>query len=73
MTLPRGELTTYRAWGGHATDWANPTRSDWHFKWQLKYIYNFMLVILLRDNKKFGLHNVKYQKQLIIMRNQYYR
>ena len=32
MTWPRGELTTYRARGGHATDWANPTRScmvDW--------------------------------------------
>ena len=27
MTRPRGELTTYRARGGHATDWANPTRS----------------------------------------------
>ena len=27
MTQPRGELTTYRVWGGHATDWANPTRS----------------------------------------------
>ena len=26
MTRPRGELTTYRARGGHATDWANPTR-----------------------------------------------
>ena len=26
MTLPRGELTTYRARGGHATDWANPPR-----------------------------------------------
>ena len=26
MTRPRGELTTYRAGGGHATDWANPTR-----------------------------------------------
>ena len=26
MTQPRGELTTYRARGGHATDWANPTR-----------------------------------------------
>ena len=24
MTRPRGELTTYRARGGHATDWANP-------------------------------------------------
>ena len=23
---PRGELTTYRARGGHATDWVNPTR-----------------------------------------------
>ena len=23
----RGELTTYRARGGHASDWANPTRS----------------------------------------------
>ena len=26
MTRPWGELTTYRARGGHATDWANPTR-----------------------------------------------
>ena len=26
MTRPRGEPTTYRARGGHATDWANPTR-----------------------------------------------
>ena len=26
MTRPRGELTTYRARGGHATNWANPTR-----------------------------------------------
>ena len=26
MTRPRGELTSYRARGGHATDWANPTR-----------------------------------------------
>ena len=26
MTRLRGELTTYRARGGHATDWANPTR-----------------------------------------------
>ena len=26
MTRPRGELTTYRARGGHTTDWANPTR-----------------------------------------------
>ena len=26
MTQPRGELMTYRARGGHATDWANPTR-----------------------------------------------
>ena len=25
MTRPRGDLTTYRARGGHATDWANPT------------------------------------------------
>ena len=25
MTRPRGKLTTYRARGGHATDWANPT------------------------------------------------
>ena len=25
MTRPRGELTTYRARGGHATEWANPT------------------------------------------------
>ena len=25
MTRPRGELTTYCARGGHATDWANPT------------------------------------------------
>ena len=28
MTQPRGELTTYRARGGHTTDWANPTRSS---------------------------------------------
>ena len=28
MTWPRGELTTYRVRGGHATDWANPTRSN---------------------------------------------
>ena len=27
MTRPRGELTTYRARGGHATDWGNPTQS----------------------------------------------
>ena len=27
MTWPRGELTIYRVRGGHATDWANPTRS----------------------------------------------
>ena len=27
MTRPGGELTTYRARGGHAIDWANPTRS----------------------------------------------
>ena len=27
MTRPRGELMTYRARGGNATDWANPTRS----------------------------------------------
>ena len=26
MTRPGGELTTYRVRGGHATDWANPTR-----------------------------------------------
>ena len=26
-----GELTTYRARGGHATDWANPTRSNFFF------------------------------------------
>ena len=25
MTRPRGQLTTYRARGQHATDWANPT------------------------------------------------
>ena len=28
MTRPRGELTTYRARGGHATDWANPTQLE---------------------------------------------
>ena len=28
VTRPRGELTPYRARGGHATDWANPTRFD---------------------------------------------
>ena len=28
MTRPRGELTIYSARGGHATDWANPTRSN---------------------------------------------
>ena len=27
MTWPSGELTTYYARGGHATDWGNPTRS----------------------------------------------
>ena len=26
MTRPRIELTTYRARGGHVTNWANPTR-----------------------------------------------
>ena len=26
MTRPRGELTTYRARGRYATDWANQTR-----------------------------------------------
>ena len=30
MTRQRGELTTYRARGRHATDWANPTRL--HYK-----------------------------------------
>ena len=28
MTRPRGELTTYRVSGGHATIWANPTRLE---------------------------------------------
>ena len=33
MTRPWGELTTYRARGGHATDWANPTRFIKHEHW----------------------------------------
>ena len=28
MTRPRGELTTYRARGGYATNWTNPKRSN---------------------------------------------
>ena len=34
MTRPRGELTTYRARGGHAIDWANPTR---YYLWRQQY------------------------------------
>ena len=39
MTRRRGERTTYRARGGHATDWANQTRSgfeiqDFHPRWR---------------------------------------
>ena len=35
MTRPRGELTTFRARGGHATDWANPTRSRFYRRNQI--------------------------------------
>ena len=35
MTRPRGELTTYRARGGHATDWANPTRFKTFYIWMM--------------------------------------
>ena len=29
MNRPRGELTTYRVRGGHATDWANNREESW--------------------------------------------
>ena len=47
---PRGELTTYRARGGHATDWANPTRSlsaqirQIQSIWSLKFIWGSSII-----------------------------
>ena len=49
MTQPRGELTTYRARGGHATDWANPTRSLW--KGHLTVNLNINVLISTPDEK----------------------
>ena len=45
MTRPRGELTTYRARGGQATDWANPTRSNQIFIPCFKSIINLTIFI----------------------------
>ena len=66
MTRLRGELTTYRARGGHATDWANPTRLETYtngqmqnmqtgshrpnLKWKLFIV--FLILFLIRSRRQ---------------------